>query len=335
MNSPAAMDGVAQQAAEWIVRLGTDDPQERQAAASGYAAWQAADPRHAVAAERLEKLMDGLEHIRRSGTQETARKALRAAPDAAWTRLQGSTVAILLVCALALSLSVWQVWQDDPAGRMLANLRTERGEWASHTLDDGSRLSLGGASEVSLDFNARQRTVKLLQGAILVNVASEAGRPFVVETEHGRIRALGTRFLVSKEAGCTRLGMRESRVEVRAAPAGFPAVVRAGESLAFGPACHEDPLPQPIDADLLEAAWQTHQMVVRDRPLGEVLDALARQRYGYIHYDREAIANIRVSAVLSLTDTDRSLQLLANSFPALRIRSLTPYLVVVSRKAER
>lgn len=61
----------------------------------------------------------------------------------------------------------------------------------------------------------------------------------------------------------------------------------------------------------------------------EVLDALARYRPGIISYDRAALASIKVTALLPLDDTGRALSLLASSFPGLRVRTLSPYLVRV------
>lgn len=75
--------------------------------------------------------------------------------------------------------------------------------------------------------------------------------------------------------------------------------------------------------------------MVNDRPLSEVLDELARQRPGRIQYDRARIDGIRVSAVLPLDDTDRALQLLVANFPQLRVRTLTPYLVLVDTQSSR
>ncbi|KAB2910801.1 MAG: histidine kinase [Dechloromonas sp.] len=179
----------------------------------------------------------------------------------------------------------------------------------------------------------QEKLVTLLRGEILVDVARDGARPFIVNTAHGSIRALGTRFLVSREDEATALSMIESRVEVRVDGSAAPLVVAAGQRLRFGPG--GDAVLADVDGGMLEAAWQQRQLVVRDKPLADVLDDLARHRPGVIHYDRQAIAGKQVSAVLPADDTDRSLQLLANNFPGLRIRTLTPYLVIVDQEKNR
>lgn len=322
----AVPEDLVEQAAEWLVRQEGDDPAEARAAADAFAAWKAADPRHAAAAARLENVIDGLREIRQSSTQSSARKALRLSQRPRWSA-GARALSILLIVAAGLFPAVW-ISGTQPT-HLMADLRTLRGEWTARTLDDGSRLALSGGTAVNLEFTPEKRIVRLLDGEIMVDVAPDANRPFVVETEYGTIRALGTRFLVTAIDGATRLSMLESRVEVRTAPDAPPRLLRAGESLTFGPN-HEES-PEAVDSSLLDTAWNARQMVVRDRPLGEVLDEIARHRSGYLRYDRKALAGIHVSAVLPLDDTDRALQLLLNSFPELHIRRITPYLVMVGR----
>lgn len=331
MNSrlPATPETLAEQAADWIVRLSADDPGERQQAEAGYRAWKQADPRHAAAAAHLESLLGRLDDIRSRGTQGPARQAIHSARS----RRPPPRLATALALAAALLLPGWIALQSAPADILFADLQTGSGEWIARTLADGSQLSLNSNSAVDLEFDAKTRTVDLLRGEILVDVARDSSRPFVVSTAHGNIRALGTRFLVSRQDDATVLSMIESRVEVRIDGQEQAVVVEAGQSLRFGPGS-ENSLAA-IDGEMLETAWQQHQLVVRDRPLAAVLDELARHRPGLIRYDRSAIAKLHVSAVLPLNDTDRSLQLLANNFPELRIRTLTPYLVIVDHEKNR
>jgi len=85
-----------------------------------------------------------------------------------------------------------------------------------------------------------------------------------------------------------------------------------------------------VDTRSVEDAWRHHQLVVKDQPLPAVLDQLARQFPGHMQFDRVALADLRVSAVLPLDDSDRALNLLAEALP-LRIREFTPWLKVISR----
>ncbi len=106
-------------------------------------------------------------------------------------------------------------------------LATGTGERRDFTLEDGSALSLNARTRVVAQFDAVQRLLALRTGELLVDVAKDCARPFVVETEHGRMRALGTKFLVQQGDDFTRLVMLHSQVEVVTA-GGARQVVEAG-----------------------------------------------------------------------------------------------------------
>lgn len=324
-----------EQAAEWIVALSADDPDEREQARADFAAWKHADPRHAAAAASLEHVLGHVSGARAStaGAGRPARSALDAAHGGARRqhRLKRAGTALALACALA--MPAWLAFHTWPPAYLLADIRTASGEWRTQTLSDGSRITLRSGSAVNLRYDAARRAVELVRGEILVEVAKDAARPFVVETADGSMRALGTRFVVDREADATVLDVIESRVLAqtprRQAGERAGTVVQAGQRVRMTP----DGIgpTEPIDARSLDDAWRHHQLVVDDRPLADVLDELARNRRGALYFDRAALAGIRVNAVLPLDDTDRALQLLAINYPALRIRTLTPYLVYVDR----
>ena len=331
MNSTRP-DVAAEQAARWIVRLSADDRAERDTAQAGFAAWKAADPLHASAAAGMENLLRQLSAVREpaGGDHRPARAALAAiAPKRPRQRLRqlaaASAVAVLLLLTGALLIG------ERPA-YLLADLRSPTGQWSTHTLADGSRLTLAGGSAVNVRFNAGERHVELVRGDILVDVAKDAQRPFFVDSGQAAIRALGTRFSVRSEDGATILSMLESKVLAQV-PHHPAVVVQAGQRTRItddgvGPLT-------AIDAASVQDAWRARQLVVDDLPLAEVLDELARHRPGQLHYDRAQIAGIRVAAVLPLDDTDKALQLLIDNFPQLRIRMLTRYLVMVDAPAKK
>lgn len=318
---------IAAQAADWLTRL--EDASEEELRA--FRAWQQADQRHAEAVQAMQAMIDQLEGLR------PQRDPAHAALSAGWSvnskpaaiRKHASTLTLAL---LALLLPTWLALQHFPLDYLLADMHSGTAQWKTQTLADNSRITLNSNSAVDIDFDAQQRVITLVQGEVLVDVAKDAARPFIVKTAHGSITALGTRFIVSRQDEVTQLSMLESKVKVMQAMApnaSTPAVVSQGQGIAI----HRDELGpvHAIDAASLEDAWRLHQLVVQDQPLPEVLAALSRHTRGHIRYDQASLQHLRVTAVLPLDNSEQALHLLAESLPV-RIRSYTPWWVMVDAK---
>ncbi len=333
---PASCDDIAAQAADWIVQLTADDEKTRARACSDFEAWKRQDVRHAQAAAKLQGVLDSLDAISSTSKGHTrpAHTAIRTAISDYKTsrRIKKTTIAIAMVCLCA--MPVWMLSHTETAHSLMADMRTATGQRQTQTLSDGTKMTLGSQSAVDISFDAVSRTVNLVTGEILVEVAKDPLRPFVINTREGSIRALGTRFVVERQDEVTTLTMLESAVVVQTAEqkaqgSKSSRVVKAGEQIRITTGTINT--VTGIDTREVNDAWQFGQLVVRNRPLTDVLDLLSKHRQGYISYDRDRLAGIMMSVVLPIDDTDKALQLIANSLPDLRIRMLTPYFVYVDR----
>ncbi len=218
-----------------------------------------------------------------------------------------------------------------------ADIQGQSGQWTTQTLPDGSRLILRGKSAVNLDFKTNQRVVELVQGQIYVDVAKDKTRPFLVKTSHGQIQALGTAFSVSYDPSATELNMLHSKVKVEATQvkttqlhATRQAIVEAGQAIKMDQNGVQK-LPE-LNVYNEQQKWQKHQLMVENLPLNQVLQELDRNYKGKIIFNDAALQHVRVNAVLPLDQTTESLKLLATVFPDLKIKQITPFVVMVSLK---
>jgi transmembrane sensor len=307
-----------QQAANWVIRLNEGNLSEREQ--QQFERWQAADPRHAAAFERLQGFVGRLQALR------PQQAPVQAALEAARVRRRNPAGRVLL--GLLVALPVALALRVYPPSYWLADQRTAPAQWQQVALEDGSQLTLSGNSAVDLTFNGQQRQVRLLRGEILVQVAHDATRPFTVVTDDGQMRALGTRFTVKREAPGTLLSMLESTVAATDAAQHQAVHVSAGQQARITPDAVK--VLGKIDPSATDDAWKHHQLVVQDRPLPEVLDELARQYGGHVQFDRQQLADLRVSAVLPLDNPRRTLQLIADGLPV-RIRAFSPLWLQIER----
>lgn len=317
-------DDILEQAAEWLVRLDEADcrDDERQA----FVLWCAADPRHARAVEQMRLVIGQFAGLH--GAPQAAEAALDSALRMPRRRIPRSAVGLgMALLAVAIILGS----NDELRDNWRADLHTAPGEWRRERLADDSLLTLAGNSAVRLHYDNGQRRVELLHGEIRVDVAADPQRPFLVTTRDGSMRALGTRFIVSREEHATLLGMLHSRVLAQSADLSKSLQVDAGAQVRISE--HEISGAGSFDPQIREQAWQRRQLVVHDMPLGQVLDQLARQQRGYWLYDSTALENLRVSAVLPLDDSRAALALIEDILPV-RVQRLTPWLLRITAKKE-
>lgn len=309
-------DPVAAAAIEWAVLMRSGEAREQDRAV--FAAWRRADPRHEAAYARLEQALGAFGQLPgASAAKGAAHRALLAEPGRR-KLLRGA-----LGLALAGAGGAAVLHRYAPLQELTADLRTGTGERRRLRLADGSTLWLNARSAADVSFDAATRAVLLRRGELVVDVAPDAARPFDVHTPQGRMRALGTRFLVRREEEQTLLVVLHSQVRIDT-PAGESLVVRAGQGARFGPRGIARVQGGAADA----AAWVDGYVEVHDRPLGEVVAALAPYHPGYLGISKDAAA-LRVTGIYSLDDRRRTLAALAESLP-ITVRERTAYWVSIS-----
>lgn len=306
---------IVEQASHWLMLSwgGELDGEQRR----HFADWQAADPEHRRAWQRLERLQGALTGV----PADTARKVLREMPDRRRRQALKVLGLVLVAGGSGYLLQARLPWRET----LLADLRSATGERLRRTLADGSRLVLNSGSAVDIRFTASERRICLLAGEILIGSGHDPApvrRPLIVETAAGEIEALGTRFAVRELDRGSRvdlfegeLAVRPRRAEARRLHAGQRLWFGAGESGSVG------------RADIDAIAWDADKLVAERMPLGQFIAELSRHRPGVLRCD-PAVAGLPLTGVFPLADTDRVLAALARSLPV-DVRYRTRYWISV------
>lgn len=152
-------------------------------------------------------------------------------------------------------------------------------------------------------------------------------RPFLVQTNQGRIRALGTRFTV-REISDSR-GEQTQVTVLEQAVSNRPALVARETRLAAKQQARftrtQPPLPTPAPAG--EPAWIRGQIVANQQRLEDFIQELARYRPGILRC-HPSVAHLRISGVFQINDTDQVLSIVAETLPV-QVSRLTDYWVSV------
>lgn len=319
VNAPLPSHAVLEQAALWfsVLRDGKAGLQER----ANWQAWLGADETHQTAWRYVEGISRDFEPLRGQPDTRLAADALGVATG----RLRSRRGVLTGVAAVAAgTLLGWAGWREAllPASFVAwgADHRTGVGEQREIMLADGSRVWLNTASAINVKFDDRERVVALVEGEVFIATSADAiARPFFVQTTHGRMEALGTRFDVRIDGDRTRLAVYEGAVQIRTAASGAIRRVEAGQQAHFS----ADEIAAIEAADAAREAWTQGVLVADNIPLRQVVEELQRYRRGHVGVADE-VAELTVYGTFPIQDPDRVLRMLVSALPV-RIEQPMPW----------
>lgn len=324
---------IVDQAIAWAVKLDFNRAGER--TRTDFARWQAADPLHALAWQRVQSLRGEFDAVP-AGAAFHALEAAAARRGAVSARRRNA-LKLLALTGASVGMA-WTVRRHAPWQRLLADARTATGEQRTLRLDDGTVLVLNTDTAISVALGSERRLITLRRGEILVTTGHDdafalrhgAARPFWVDTPFGGMHALGTRFVARLERDGARVSVQEGAVALQAmdaTSATMPAVVHAGESGMIDQQGARLTPPSPFESD----GWAEGVIAGKSMRLADVLAELSRYRVGHIGCDPR-VADLRVSGTYHLRDIDQTLRFLQQTQP-IRITWRTRFWVSVGPAA--
>jgi transmembrane sensor len=321
---------IVEEAIAWHLQL--HSTQDEADTRTQFEAWLKQDDLHASAYQRIEKIFQPFNGINGVAAKESIVTVLQEEHKLSKRKgLQTTALGLVIV------LSVYLGLQSQPIKILLADNKTEIGEIKTLTLPDHSYITMNTDSALDVQFDEHTRTVKLYKGEVLVKVSKDASRPFLVMTEHGSARALGTQFNVQTTAEITHVGVIESTVEA----CNTTSYTTFGVVSSDKPSCvilqpnqgvdvYKQKLGdiQEIDADAL-SSWALGTIAFDNQPLPVVLAELQRYSKAKIEYSPTALNQIKVSGVLPVNDIPHAFTILARQFD-LQISQPNPQVVQIS-----
>lgn len=295
MNEEPIAQAVLAQAAAWLLLMQEGPLTPAQKAELEH--WRHADPQHERAWKRAQRLL-----VRLGSLPPTLARHTLQRPGGTQRRavLRG-----LLLLASAAPLG-WWAWRR---GEYRADFHTALGERRETWLSDGTQVSLNSLTTLYAHFSPEQRLLQLHQGEVYIVTAPDPqvpARPLRLQTEHGLMQALGTRFSVRQLPHETLLAVYEGAVQVQGA---HPTLVRAGQQVSFT-RDWAGPLQTTSDALL---AWRNGLLLADEMPLQQWATELMRYHSRTLAYD-PSLADLRVSGTYPLDDLELALAMLAQTY---------------------
>ncbi|PMX03907.1 amino acid ABC transporter substrate-binding protein [Pseudomonas sp. FW215-R2] len=299
----------------WQLTLDSSSPLEREE----FAKWHAANEEHARAWRQL-----GMLDQRFSVANGPARSALLQSREGIRRRVRKLGSGLASVVAVV-GLSLFAAEHYLPLDYWLADQRTATGEQRTVRLADGTVINLNTHSAMDVRFDDQQRLLVLQEGEILIETGHGDARPFIVETREGRMRALGTRFLVKREEQGTRLSVLQSAVAAHPQSDPQEQILREGQQVLI----RDNGLDAVVALNPGADAWTRGMLVVDNARLEDLVHELGRYRRGHLGTAPE-VADLRITGSFPLHDTDKALSALLPTLPV-QIEQHTPWWVTVAK----
>ncbi len=189
-------------------------------------------------------------------------------------------------------------------------IATDAGEWDRRLLADGTVLRVGPNTEVRWSFDDERRSIVLSRGEAVFEVAKDPRRPFIVTTNIGDVRAVGTEFGVSLLSGSVVVTVAHGQVAV-SQPGNARFLNHANGAVADLVANQQlvmslgkvEPVQQ-VDA-VHELQWATGYYEFRDETVSDAVDQFNRRNRKQIVVEHPAVGAIAMPlATVRLDDPD-------------------------------
>jgi transmembrane sensor len=255
---PSSLTDLDHAALEWVVRTGDPAFTDWEA----FTAWLEASPEHAQAYHALSADAEAmtLALLKRDSRATRAASARTPLHRRRWI---GGAIAAALVGVIGLRAY-------DMRAQPYA-IETAAGQIRVIPLADGSRVTLNGASRITLD-RGDPRSATLERGEALFDVRHNADDPFEVAVGQDRLVDLGTRFDVVRTAGVTKVAVAEGAVMFN--PDGEQVRLAPGQALRSADGEERYQLAQ-VDAATV-GGWKAGRLDYAGSPLGEVAADIER-----------------------------------------------------------
>lgn len=314
------------EAADWLLRL--QSPRVSMQLRDEFLGWIESDPgnvsafvelawtsyRTWAANSHLADMQKHIEHLYPLATQNAVRAK---APMRRTLYAMAASIAVAIsLCAALVHYGAELVKVVASPEARTAKFETSIGQNRAVTLDDSSRLTLGGRTRVEVAISRKERTVTLHQGEAYFEVAKEA-RKFTVHAGTVNVTALGTAFNINSTGDRTVVTVTEGRVVVTPHLQGTGRVGEHGLYLSAGEqtTASQDSLGAVISVPDWQAviSWPTGRLSFRKRPLRDAVGDVNRYSHKPLVLAPE-LGDITVTGTLTINNIEVWVKSLEKAF---------------------
>lgn len=213
--------------------------------------------------------------------------------------------------AVILVVAVFSTWYYHSMHELL-KISTGNTQIRQVTLSDGTRIWLNSGTELSYPRSFREKTRHVtVTGEAFFDVA-KTSTPFIVRTDRGTIKVLGTRFNVWSREQATRVIVEAGRVKFSSIDDSSSAVILTTGFMSTLAHSNTPSVPEQVStAQLL--GWRQGKLVFERTCLPEILAELERYYDVPIHVDNRALNHKSLTATFDRLPIEKVLYSICQS----------------------
>jgi transmembrane sensor len=300
---PSELDPLMRQALAWVIRLHSGSATSEDADALGR--WRQRSAEHEAAFREAVRLWRSFGEATRELANEPGLLDVecRRLPDA---RARPSRRALIGGAMAAASVAAGYLVVRPPMRlwpsieELSADYRTAKGERRNIALADNVSLTLNTQTSIAVRSEQGSSRIELISGEAAVQAGSDATVPVVIDAAGGRVRAQRASFNVKCLDQAVLVSCVEGGVEVEWK--GQRATLSGEQQITYSAVTG---LGRVSQADLEQAnAWRKGLLIVRDWPVGRLVDEINRYRPGRIVVMDEQLGRRMISGTFHLDHLD-------------------------------
>ena len=181
------------------------------------------------------------------------------------------SVAAAIAVLLTGGFLLWSKVQNTKTILTAGVRNSNSNEIKTETLEDGTIVTLNKNSQISWEFNSKERKVKLI-GMAHFEVARDESKPFIIEGQKGSIKVLGTGFdVISYPNKHQKVIVHHGKVEVKN-QSNETAILTKNMKAEIDATGKTLSVSQIADANSIQ--WADGKLVFKNTPLSDVIEAM-------------------------------------------------------------
>lgn len=311
-NTPQAFDEhLLLEAADWWTRLRDPHATGSEVITRLWLDWVAQGERHLAAFEYVNDFGERLGTLDAAARRQLLDEfAPGAMPNQRWWLAAAAAAALVLAIGGGFLLRGRAVSE----GMLQATYASVTGQNRDIVLADGSKVTLGGDSRMSVRFADGERQVTLEAGEAYFQVVHDASHPFEVAAGGIVVRDIGTSFDVRRAGGEVAVAVTQG--QVRVAVSGHAArTLDAGAEQRVLWNADTQALSLGTTTPEQAAGWRNNRLEFVDEPLAQVIASVNRYSSKPVRLDGADLAGLSFTGTVHVDDIDGWLRALPQVFP--------------------